>query len=126
MSIDTSLAEVLTQIENQHNAVNGLLNLVKTDTLKYVTRPERDTLLRQILDRQADIDDSLKATIKLVRNIRRARIRDDVAISLLAQFLGARGVSVDDLIKGTAGAEETVDEMPEAPVESDKGDGAAV
>jgi hypothetical protein len=126
MSIVTSLAEVLSQIENQHKAVNGLLNLVKTDTLKYVTRPERDTLLRQILDRQADIDDSLKATIKLVRNIRRARIRDDVAISLLAQFLGDRGVNVDDLIKGAAGAEEMIDEMLEAPVESDKGDGTAV
>ena len=126
MSIDTSLAEVLTQFENQHKAVGGLLDLVKTDTLKYVTRPERDTLLRQILDRQADIDDSLKATIKLVRNIRRARIRDDVAISLLAQFLGGHGVSVDDLIKGTAGAEETADELPEAPVEGGKDDDAAV
>jgi hypothetical protein len=126
MSIDISLVEILTQIENQHEAVNDLLNLVKTDTLKYVTRPERDTMLRKILDNQADIDDSLKATIKLVRNIRRARIRDDAAISLLAQFLSSRGVSVDDLIKGTAGAEETIDELPEGPVESDKGDDTSI
>ena len=126
MTIETSLTEVLTQIEEQHKAVGGLLSLVKTDTLKYVTRPERDALLRQILDRQADIDDALKANIKLVRLVRRARIRDDVAISLLAQFLGTRGVNVDELVKTAGGAVEEAPEEAPVPADDQKGDEGGV
>ena len=98
MSITLSLYEVLKHLNEQKESINKMLELVETDTLKYVTRPERDLELRAILDRQDQIDDTLKATVKMIRLVRRARIRDDFVLSKLAQYIGSQGINLDKFV----------------------------
>lgn len=84
-----NFTELDSLIDEQGKDLQLLSKLVLSDSLKYVSRPIRDELLRRIINRMGEIEDSTMAIIKTVRSIKRARLNDDKQISNLMMNLAA-------------------------------------
>lgn len=80
--------------------------LVSSDNLKYLTRADREKHLQDLLNQMGSLEDTLKAIVKQVRAVRRARIRDDDVISRMALELAELGTSIDSLVSAPAAVDE--------------------
>jgi len=79
----SSLEELFELMSEQQREMSFLTKLLLTDTMKFISRPIRDDLIRRVLDRMGDIEDSTRAIIKTARSVKRQRLSDDKQVSNL-------------------------------------------
>lgn len=92
-----SIRELIELVQKQHRELRILENLVATDSIKYIAGPIKNEMLRKLLELTGDVDDATRAVVKGVRTIKRARLKDEAAISNLVINLSTMGMSVDQL-----------------------------
>lgn len=92
----TAFDEAQTFIEDYKASLDELHGLtITTSNLKYMTRTQREELYKGLLENCAKLEDSTKALIKGLREIRRARLRDDTHIGEVALTMAYLGRSID-------------------------------
>lgn len=75
--------ELYQLMADQRHDLNTLSNLLMTDSMKYIYRPTRDELLKRLINRMGEVEDSTMAIIKAARLIKRQRLTDDQQIANL-------------------------------------------
>lgn len=95
------LLDAITELQCLNNGLHNKLNrahrMIESGAFKYTTPVHRKALLDALIDHADKVDDSARAIIKGMRQIKRAKIRDDDVIAMLAHSYANGGGNLSDL-----------------------------
>lgn len=96
-----ALLDAITELQSLNNGLYHKLNrahrMVESGAFKYTTPSHRKALLDALTAHADKVDDSARAIIKGMRQIKRAKIRDDDVIAMLAHSYALNGGSLNEL-----------------------------